>query len=236
VSNIYDSEPRTLRVGRVKLPWPFPISYCINGSSARVFGRPVFGSKCPVWLMPVYRLFRAGHNARWALLHRYHRRYQYNVIRPDLRPGYYDVDTLMLYGVMALVSRYVEGERGGEEKLEAWGKELIDPANNDPNAPEGMVEAQGQRELDVLDIYRWWKHERPANEARRDELLHALYGRGRMSFKTTDHPKLRELVFAPFEGDEVAMNKEFRALEDRIAADEQKFLHLAVDLRGSMWT
>lgn len=220
----------------MKLRWPFPISYAINSSAARVFGRPVFGSKCPIWLKPVYKAFRAGHNARWALYHRYVPRYQFNVIRPDLEPGYYDVDTLMLYGVMKLVCRYVEDERGGEEKLERWGNELIDPANNDPNAPEGMVEAQGQRELDVLDIYRWWKHERPANEARRDELLHALYGRGRTSSKPTDNPKLYELVFKEFEGNEVAMNKEFRALEDKIAADEQKFLHLAIDLRGGMWT
>ena len=236
LSDIYSDEPRTLSIGAVKIRWPFPIAWLLGSSSATVFGRRVFGGYRPFWLMPTFRAFQWVYTVRWKLLHRYHPRHQYNIIRTDLEPGYYDVDTLMLHGVMALVCRYVEDERGGEAKLEERGKELIDPANDDPNAPKGMVEAQGQKELDVLDIYKWWKHQRPKDQSRRDALLHILYGRGRMSFEPSDHPKLHQIVFKEFEGDEIAMNKEFRALEDKIESDEQKYLHLAVDLRGGMWT
>ena len=236
LSDIYSDEPRTLSIGPVKIRWPFPVAFMMGGSSTRVFGRPVFSGARPFWLMPTYRAFQWVYDAKWRFRHRYIRKYQFNIIRTDLEPGYYDVDTLMLHGVMALVVRYVEEERGGEDDLDKWGNELIDPANNDPNAPEGLMERQGQKELDVLDIYRWWKHQRPADLARKDALLRVLYRRGRVSWEPTDHPKLSQMVFKEFEGDEIAMSKEMWALEEKIEQDEQKFLHLAIDLRGGMWT
>jgi len=237
LSNIYDDEPRTISIGKAKLPWPFPVAYGLGSSSARVFGRPVFGSGKPFWLMPTFRVFKKARDLHWEIQHRYNPRHIHHLVNTGLRPGYYDVDTLMLYSVMALVCRYVEREHDGEEALEKWAQELVDhPADPDHEPYEGATQAQGKKELGVLDIYKWWKHQKPKDEARRDELLTRLYGRGRMTWAPTDHPKLSQAVFKPFEGEEIALEKEFRDLEGKIADDEQTYLHRTIDLRRGMWT
>lgn len=190
-----------------------------GGSGDTVFWLPVFGMKDGFvrkrLVMPIYRVGRAFSKAKWWLLHRFSPRHQYNIIRTELPPGYYDEDILILHGAFAMLVRYVEGE-GGPEALEAFNVELRE--RPDPNAPDGIQEAQADRQAEAVALYRWWKIEKPADEARRDELLSQLYGSNR-SIRPS-----REL------------KDEERALAAKIDDDEQMMLHRLIDIRRSLWS
>jgi hypothetical protein len=147
---------------------------------------------------------------------------KYHVVKTDLEPNYYDVDTRMLHAVMALVCVYVEDEQGGYDELIRWGNELIG-YSNDANEPfPGATKQQGEKDLGVADIYRWWKHEYPADCKTRDDMIHELFGGYRLGHKFTDTQQARY--------------DEMRKLEEKIDADEQTYLHKAIDLRRGMWT
>lgn len=159
---------------------------------------------------------------------------KYHIVKTALKPGYYDVDYRMLHAVMALVCVYVEDEQGGEAELERWAKELL--SNPDPNAPEltEALEAQGKKDLNVLDIYRWWKVEYPQDCKDRDDLVHRLFSKP-ISFKKEENGLF---TYEPRKFTE-AEEKEYdylSKLEEKIANDEQKYLHKAIDIRGGLWT
>lgn len=218
---------------------------CGGGSSDVLFGIPIFGNKHfrspwfqrTVW--PAYRLARKLSDARYWVLYRTTRRDLWT-IKTGLVPNYYDVDTLMLHGCMQLLCRYVEDEMGGAEQIEKFSAELRQPGS-EGHGPREAVEGQASTQESALSIYKWWKIERRADEARHDELLHILYGNERMSWKPVTDPTLDgkdfvEAVFKEFEGDEIAMNEEFRRIEKKIADDEQRMLHALIDIRRSLWT
>lgn len=235
ISDKYGPDPfRTIRIGRAKFWWPFPIAAGLGGSGAIVFGFKAWGgSKSPI-LRAVFRTFSAIYHWQWRLRHRYQRKHQYNIIRTGLEPGYYDIDTLLLHGSMSLLCRYVEDEIGGEKELQERFDWLSDPAQWDPNAG-GMESYHADKEQAALTIYRWWKYERPRDQAEHESLLHNLYGDGRVSWAETDNKSLLEMKFKPFDGDEVAMRERMKGLDEKIASDEQKMLHALIDIRGGLW-
>lgn len=226
---------RTLAVGWLKLPWPFPIADGLGGSGAIVFGWPVFGAEAPKYVAGAFRIFSRIRNAKWWLRHRLSPKHQHHVIRTGLEPSYYDCDTLMLHGCMALLCRYIEDEMGGADRIEKFNAELREPGS-EGHGPRECVESQADRQATALEIYRWWKHQKPADEKRRDELMMALYTPSRMSSVPTDNPRLNQLIFKEFEGDELAMEAEFRKLEAKIEDEEQVMLHRLIDIRRSLWT
>lgn len=211
---------------------------CSGGSSDAVLGVSIYGRDKKWWhdytIMPLYRIGRYVNDAKWWLKYRFVKSHRYHIVYTDLEPGYHDEDERILHACFALLEEYIKWH-GGDVKLEKWSKEL--ETEPDKNAPAGLQKAQADRQLGAVDLYRWWKIERPADEKRYDDLLQILYGdKKRMRFEKVDGSDLYEIKFDPFDGDEKAMHKEFRALEKKISDDEQKMLHRLIDIRPSLWT
>ena len=76
------SKRRTLSIGRVKLPWPFPVAYGLHSSSAMVFGIPVFGGANTGVVRLVHRLFRSVFRVRRHQRHGYQRHAHGDVFQP----------------------------------------------------------------------------------------------------------------------------------------------------------
>lgn len=212
--------------------------YCRNSSEDSVFGVSIYGRKKKRWhdftIMPLYRLGRKVNSAKMWLMYRFHPRHQYHIIRTGLKPGWYDEDELILHACFAMLERYIEWH-GGDEDLQKFSDELM--AEPDKNAPPGLQSDQAERQTEAVKLYRWWKVERPADQERRHELVMRLYGnKKRMKSEPIADGKLHKLIFEPFEGDEVELEKEFRALERKIDDDEQAMLHRLIDIRRSLWT
>lgn len=102
--------------------------------------------ECQVW---------NGAKAAWRWVrHRLYPRY-WPIIRTGLKPGWHDLDAMMLHGCMALLCRYVEDELGGEDKAIEYAEWL--DSNPDPNVPSGFFNDQANGLRESVRIYRWWK-------------------------------------------------------------------------------
>lgn len=214
------------------------------GSRARVFGVDVFGDYEGKWwydygICPVYLAGRKVRDGIWWLRYRLNRRHRYHLIDTHLKPGYYDIDHIMLHGMFSLLRRYVEEEHEGVESLEKWGRELIEMAEKDEFL-RGAHDRQGQKELEAVALYRWWMESRSADLKRQDELMDLLYGRGDRIIWTDageiDGEPVSEAHVRPYEGEEIEWRKELDALEEKIANEEQEMLHRLIDIRRSLWT
>jgi hypothetical protein len=201
---------RTFTLANLKLPWPFPVAYALGSSSAMVFGWPVYGAHAPSYVRFTHRFFRALENAKYGVYYRLHPRHRYHMINTRLGYGYHERDDRLLYGAMACLLGYVEDcEHTG----------VYDPGD------------------EARAIAHWWRVERPADQARYDQLIHEVYvGKDRMRFVATDHPKLSQIVFDPLGEQDEAKQKEAWALQDKIHKDEQAYLHRLIDVRPGMWT
>ena len=83
-------------------------------------------------------------NKWWQFKYRYVKKHQYNIIRTELEPGYYDQDTILLYGMFAVLCSYVEE---GREQIE-WRAE----------DPDGQCKGIHQdTAIETLALYKWWK-------------------------------------------------------------------------------
>lgn len=226
---------RGFRLGGITLPWPFPIAYGIRSSEATIFGRRVYGGgKRPVTRWLYRRIFEPLDVAWWEMKYRVVPSHRYHVVKTGLKPGCYDQDTRILHACMALLCEYVEC-MGGDEKLAEFTAELQEPGS-EGHGPRESVDHQADRQSEALAIYRWWKFEKPADEARGHDLMMRLYGAGRSYTVPTDNPKLREIRFVPFEGDQIAQEAEYRRLERKISDDEQTMLMRLIAIRPSLWT
>lgn len=211
---------------------------CGGGSHDSVLWMHVYGRRHgsvlhKIIVKPLHRIGRRLNKAKYWVLHRYHPKHQYNIIRTGLKPGYYDEDYLILHGCFAMLERYMQWH-GGDAALEKFSAELL--AKPDSNAPEGLQEGQAVRQNEAVALYRWWKIEKPADEARRDDLMMHLYGGRKLETKPTAHPDLVELVPPKFAGSDADLHKEFRALDEKIDDDEQAMLHRLINIRLSLWT
>jgi hypothetical protein len=195
----------------------FPIASMLHSSCAVVLGHELYGDKCPKIINWLHTVFCKISEAKNWVLYRVNAKRMCHVIHTGLEPGYYDEDLLILHGCMAMLCRYIEWH-GTEGDMERFNAELRDPTH-DPSAPMDVKVRQADRQAEALAIYRWWKYEKPAEEKRRDELRHELYGRH------SSTPR----------GDKVVIEK-YRALENKIDDDEQKMLHRLIDIRPSLWT
>lgn len=93
-------------------------------------------------------------DAVWWFRWRFDPRHQYNVVKTGLKPGYYDIDTLLLHASMSLLCRYVEDERGGRDKL----LERISQLREEEGKYYGPShEPWINLEIEVLAIYDWWQ-------------------------------------------------------------------------------
>lgn len=174
--------------------------------------RDWYDEKEPLWLGRARRRLK---NFRYWFLYRLHPTHRYHVVRTGLPPGYYDQELRMLYACMALLGDYIE-ECGGVAALEEFSAELRTMAAEKENFP-GQHEydlAQANRQDEALAIHRWWTIERPGDERRRDELS--------VEWRGSKHNGSRQ--------------EALKALDAKIAADEQAMLHRLIEIRPSLWT
>ena len=202
----------------------------VGSSEAKVFGLPFSASWLTRW---VYRhVAQPFDRAWWGLLHRFHPSHRYNIARTGLPPGYYDPDTVILHACMEQLCLWVDG-RGGEAHVQEW----TDGLRNDPDPHDSPVRAgsQADSQATALEIYRWWKRDRPADVKREEALLMAGYGNSTWETKPTENPRLVEMVFPKVPPDKQAVRDQHREIEDKIARDDQAMLHRLIDIRESLW-
>jgi hypothetical protein len=211
IDDLAHSNRRTLSIGSLKLPWPWPVAYGLHGSSAVVFGWPVHGDETPRLISWLAHAFRRISDGKFWLFYRLHPGHRYHMIDTGLGYGYHERDEQLLYGAMACLIGYVEDcERTG----------CHDPGDK------------------ARAIMHWWRVQRPADQAQHAQWMNELYsGKGRLKTKPVEgQPKLQEIVFEPLSEDDAAKQKAMWELERKIRADEQKFLHILVNIRPGMWT
>lgn len=187
----------------------------------------------------------------WSIVHRFHPKHQYHVIKTNLKPEYYDIDTLMLHGVMALVVRYVEGEHQISDPAKsnywyAWVQAAEDDDQKRQALKEQGIEETWEHELmpqhqidcilTVDEVYQWWKDDYPN---RKDDLFDRdddfdplmFFGNGEEhDEKMKEDPKYSLYL----EWKEHCARS--RALEEKWRQEEQDMLLKIIKIRSSMWT
>lgn len=219
--------------------WHMNVLSVGGGSSDVLFGVKIYGNRhfrTPWFRATVWRAYRLAnrlHRARYWVHYRINPRMKFHLIRTGLEPGYYDYDTRIMHGCFAMLKEYVE-EMGGDKQIEAFNADLRDP-EKDPHAPAEAKIGQADRQSEAVAIYRWWTVEKPADEARRGEMLMQLYGKKKLETRPAGNG-LHEILPTRFSEDEVALHDQFRALEQKIDDDEQAYLHRLIKIRPSLWT
>lgn len=209
-----------------------------SGSSSAFLGINIHGKYSETWWLrgivkPVWRIGKKINDLLWQFKYRYVKRHKYHLIDTGLEPGYCDIDHIMLHGMFALLTRYVDEEHEGVDALKSWGEELCDSTN-------GMAahsdHAQGEKELEAVALYNWWHVTRPADLERCDTLLHILYGKRSLEFEKDEGTNYSTLSMKAFDTEEAKLYDEFRALEAKIETEETEMLHRLIDIRGGLWT
>ena len=201
----------------------WPIAKYLNSSAAIVWGRQYFYEKNRNTFMKIsYRFFKKLHDFKYELMYRFIPKHQYNIIRTGLKPGYYDIDHVMLHGMMALLVSYVEREQGGEKKFADHIKSHVKegyPADYDQEA---------------LDIYRWWKYEYTYSWDNYYKCLRETYSR---------KAKWKELPNGNYSLEDVGVNpaatlspEALHKLEEDLYDKEQEMLYRLVTIRRCLWT
>lgn len=210
IEDLAHSRQRRLTIGRLSLPWPFPICYGTYGSSAMVLGIPVFGEDRK-FIKAIHRVFRHCHDVKWWFLYRLHPGHRYHMINTGLGYGYHERDEQLLHAAMACLIGYVEDcEHSG---------------CHDP----------GDRARQIL---HWWRVQRPADKAQYEQWMDELYaGKGsQLRFEKVEGQPIYNVIMPPESDDDAAKRKALWNLEDKMHKDEQKYLHMLVNIRPGMWT
>jgi hypothetical protein len=99
----------------------------------------------------------------WYIKHR--TTHQYHNIKTGLKPGYYEIETMMEYGLFALLRRFVEKEydgiKGIEKRiadLEEWKKTPED------NIGAYDYDSEIEQYKEVIRLYKWWTEVYPKYE------------------------------------------------------------------------
>lgn len=205
---------RTLTLCGLKLHWPFPIACSMGSSEATVFGYRYYHHRRSRFLTAAHTFFYALYKAKWWLRHRIVPRHIHHIVKTELPPGYHDPCEVILYAAFKSLRGYVEKCHDGADKLEEWAKELQDP---DKQSEHGGTIAQGQKEQEAVDLYRWWTMERPADHKECDRLLDVCYGH-------------RDTLGSAEE------DAAYRRMAQKIDDDEQAMLHRLINIRPSLWS
>lgn len=156
---------------------------------------------------------------RYWFYYRFVPKHKYHLIDTGLKPAYYDIDTLMLHGMFALLVRYVDREHEGLEKLEAWGHKLCSVTDEYANS----CHEQGQKELEACELYRWWTIERP----QRPEPFDAV---GEPEGDPEWERKFGERAFSDRQYHKV------HEIEEAYQQEDQDMLHRLINIRRGLWT
>jgi hypothetical protein len=172
------------------------------------------GIEMPDWL---YHAVRRVKDIRNWFRYRLHPKHHYHIVRTGLSPGYYDQDTRMLHACMALLADWIE-ENGGVDHIVNWSAELC-AATNASTQEVNIRQADIQDE--ALAIHRWWTVERPEAERDKEKALDDWYGwQGDKGQDESPKGERWEVL---------------NALEEKLAEDDQAYLHRLIEIRPSLW-
>src|SRR6185312_10079566 len=115
-------------------------------------------SKWYGWYLEFYSWFRRTKISRsyWKLAHRFIRKHQYNRLDTKLSPGYYDLDTQILYAVMNNLKEFYERETCHLNRNSDWDKIIADKDTDEMELQWFNDNYETKKELDI--IYDWWVH------------------------------------------------------------------------------
>lgn len=95
--------------------------------------------------------------------HRFVKKHKYNTIYTGLKPGYYDCDTRILYGVFQPFAEYMEFQLSEESHVkwyftdEEIEKELEEIGTVEKESFRNAYEHRNKVWLELLELYEWWK-------------------------------------------------------------------------------
>lgn len=82
---------------------------------------------------------------------------RYHVIKTDLKPGYCEPDDRLLYGAMAMLVQYIEGNKPWMENELLAGRSIdVEIYENEYEKHMYKRQANGARQL--VKVYKWWKN------------------------------------------------------------------------------
>ena len=169
--------------------------------------------------------------------------YKHHVIKTSLTPSaWHDADERILYGVMECVKWFVENDmmiwskEKYEEELERIRSESTDEYRE--SELEGMTN-QYNRDKKIQGICDWWNN----YDARMKEIDKAQseWHKYCKSFKEKDEDycfpsHLRARMNEKEMKEEEALFKKATDLEEKLENESQEMLHLAIEIRGGMWS
>jgi hypothetical protein len=155
----------------------------------------------------------------------YHRFKQSHHIKPKgLKAGsWYEIDEMMLHGVMQLIVNYVEKQHPFE--VEEYRKKLI----AEENEFETLTEKQQECAITSFQIYSWWK-----NYQYRKEEIENIYLGMDSTWKEGEH------IMIGFTQENLNKNRSIYDMihkkEEELKNEETEMLIKAVKIRNLMWT
>lgn len=215
ISDFFDDQVhcnrRSIMIGRFKLLWPWPMVYALHSSSAVVLGYSLYGgNKTPSLIKFLGKIFKNVFDIKYEFLYRFHPKYRYHIIDTGLGYGYHERDEQLLHAALVCLEGYVQ-----------------DCKNTGCHDPGDIARK----------IMHWWKVQRPIDQAQYAKWMSELYSGKKIKTKpVVDQPLLHEIIFDPLSDDDEAKQKAMWALERKIHDDEQKYLHMLINIRPSMWT
>lgn len=163
---------------------------------------------------------------KYWFMYRFIHRHQYNTIRTDLPPAYYDIDTLMEAAIISLLKRYIEVEYNGIDDFIKFTDSLLEDIHD--AEPRDLVESQRSAQLDLIEAYVWFTSGRQEEEDELRELfkdrspLVIKHHEGGVTIARVDHSKPN--------------SRDYMKRMDQLYENNTKLLMKVVELRGSMWT
>jgi len=131
--------------------------------------------------------------------------------------AWWDEDQMILHSCFIILERYISFH-GELDKFEEWSKELI--VKPDGNAPEGVHKSQGDNQMTAIELYRWWKIDRPARHAAHSKEMMWLFGHTPKAHRVENLAERRNAYY-----------KEEEAIDE----EDQRMLHKLIDIRHSIW-
>lgn len=168
----------------------------------------------------VYRIYQYSwlYNLRWFVTHWYRKD---NWVKTNLPIGYHDKTRLMEDALFSMVDDFMS--RDGED------------------APSLIVIAEEDWVETIVDVLHFYHIEKPLLEKQHEDLLHEIYGDGKMYFvPCEDRPEYYELEVAYTEKytqeERDIMRKDLHQLEKKIFDETQDHLKKCIDLRPYLWS
>ena len=172
---------------------------------------------------------------------------KHHIVKTGLTPApWYDTDTRMLYAVMSLVEWFVENDMMtiSKKKYEDEEKRIKKetPKERLKDSWElNFWKEQYERDLDILEIYKWWKNY-PKRCKDIDKSLHewsnytkklrTKYKMGGFLDSLNNKDKLTKQEARK----ETRLINKLHASEAKLLEEEQIYLKKAIDLRSYMWS